>query len=118
MSGGAEALLLGEFAAAAAGYGAAIKTGDPKSAKLHLDRSSEAYRRLRDHGRAGQESLLALLANDDVAVRYMAAVHALDFAPTEGERALTEIMGGGPPSPVQLLAEISLSQWRSGLLRF
>jgi hypothetical protein len=108
--------LLGEFTAAAAGYGAAVKVGDPKSAKQYQERVATAYRRLRDYGEAGQQSLLALLAADDLAVRHMAAVYALAFSQVEGERVLSEIMAG-PPSPVRLLAQTSLSQWREGLLR-
>ncbi|NJL26602.1 MAG: DUF2019 domain-containing protein [Thermoanaerobaculia bacterium] len=109
--------LIDEFTAAAVEYGDAMKIGDPRSAKRHRDRVATAYRRLVEHGGTGQASLLALLATNDLAVRYMTAVHALDFAPTEGERVLIDIMNG-PPSPLRLLAQISLSQWRSGMLRF
>jgi hypothetical protein len=47
----------------------------------------------------------------------MAAVYALDFAPEKGEQVLITIVSG-PPSPVRMLAQTSLNQWQSGLLRF
>jgi limonene-1,2-epoxide hydrolase len=116
MSGDIETMC-GEFTKAATAYCAAIRTGDSRSANRHVHRAADVYRKLRAQGEVGQAAILALLRSDDEAIRYMAAVHALDFAPEKGERVLTEIMLG-PPSPVRLLAQTSLSQWRSGLLRF
>ena len=109
--------ILETFSAAATAYGAAIAVGNSKAANTNLERATTLYRELRDRGPTAQTRLLDLLAQDDLAVRYLVAVHALDFAPVEGERALGEILRGSP-SPLQLLARVSLSQWRSGVLRF
>jgi hypothetical protein len=109
--------MLDVFTSAATAYCAAIREGNSKSANLHVKRIADVYRKLRSHGEAGQAALLALLRSDDEAIRYMAAVYALDFAPEKGEQVLITIVSG-PPSPVRMLAQTSLNQWQSGLLRF
>ena len=109
--------LIHEFRSAASAYGAAITTGNSKDANLHVKRVADVYRKLRAHGEAGQSALLALLGSEDQAIRYMAAVHALEFAPEKGEQVLCNIVAGSP-SPVRMLAQTSLKQWRSGILRF
>jgi hypothetical protein len=109
--------LVGEFVNAAMEYGTAITGGNSRKTKAHLDQVSKVYRELRQQGEIAQRSLIKLLENDEIAVRYMAAVYTLDFEPTSGERVLNEIIGG-PPSPIRMLAQTSLSQWQSGHLNF
>jgi len=108
--------LLERFREAARDYGIAMQGGDAKSANLSQRRIGEAYKKLRGY-REGRATLLEWLASEDLAVRYMAAVYTLDSAPAEGERVLEEI-AKGPPSPLRMLAQVSLRQWRAGLLQF
>ena len=73
------------------------------------------YRRLRGSGE--QRQLLPLLNHDDPAVVAWAGAHALEFAPLEGERALTALAerDGGV---IGFGAEMTLAEWRRGNLRF
>ena len=116
MSSDVEAVLH-RFVETAKAYSDAIRAGQSKKANRQVCLATDAYRKLREHGEPAQAALLGLLGSSDEAIRYMAAVHALDFAPEEGERVLVDITQG-PPSPVRMLAQTSLSQWQSGLLRF
>lgn len=109
--------VLNDFVEAAKAYIGAIRVGASKKANQQVGLATDAYRKLRSHGAPAQAALLALLESEDEGICYMAAVHALDFAPKEGERVLVKITRG-PPSPVRMLAQTSLSQWHSGLLRF
>lgn len=88
------------------------------------DRANEAYqlvtnivRELRRRGVEAQRALRPLLENGDLNVCVMAASHALEFAPSDGEGALERI-AGGPRGVARLNAEMTLLQWRKGALRF
>jgi hypothetical protein len=103
------------YAEAAVGHGRATVAGDSNSANEAYDRLAAIYRELREEGQ--RERLLSLLHHAVVAVRTWAAAHALEFAPDEGERVLTEI-AATDQGILGLDAEQTLSVWRNGELSF
>lgn len=105
------------YAVAASTHGRAIREGDHKAANAAYDAAMNAYDTLRKRGADAQRKLLSLLDHADPSVRVWAGTHALDFDPARGVSAL-ERVAGGPPSPEQLSAQISLDRWRKGELRF
>jgi hypothetical protein len=109
--------LVGVYAAAAARHHAAAQHGDIRAATTAFDTLSAAYRELRSRGLDAQRALLPLLGSDDPAVRLAAGVHALEFAPDEGEPALAELAASDQTS-IGFDAEMTLEVWRDGELRF
>jgi hypothetical protein len=105
------------YAAAAAHHYGATQHGDAHGAKVAFDAVSAAYRELRIRGPEAQRALLPLLRHENPAVRLAAGAHALEFAPEEGEPALTEL-ATTDETPVAFDAEMTLAVWRDGELRF
>ena len=105
------------YAAAAAHHYGATQHGDAHGAKLAFDTVAAAYRELRVRGPEAQRALLPLLRHENPAVRLAAGAHALEFAPEEGEPALTELAAEDETS-VAFDAEMTLEVWRAGELRF
>lgn len=105
------------YAAAAAHHHGAKQHGDSRGASMAFDEVTTAYRELRSRGIAAQRALLPLLKHENPAVRLAAGAHALEFAPEEGEPALTELAVGDETS-IGFDAEMTLEVWREGELRF
>lgn len=102
-------LLVSEYVGAAKSYGEALGKGDHRAANKAHDVLTNVFRKL---GKLGSDAeVLALLADETPSVRYSAAVHALGIAPQRGESVLEAIVNG-PPSPLRLMAQISLCEWR------
>lgn len=108
--------LLDEYSDAAIKHAAASTEGDHKAANREYDRLAGVYRELKAGGDNAQNALLELLNHSNESVRGWAASHALEFAPSEGERVLTELMKA--KSLWALDAEMTLKEWRNGTLRF
>ncbi len=111
------AVLVKRYAESAAAHGRASETGDHKAANAAHDVLAGVYRELRRRGVDAQQALLPLLEDPELGVRGWAGAHALEFAPTEGERALSRI-AEIPKSLVSFSAKMTLRQWREGKLRF
>lgn len=109
--------LVRQYADAAAAHGRATEVGDYKAANAAHEALASVYRELRRRGVEAQRALLPLLENEDLGVQAWAGAHALEFAPVEGEQALTRI-SEIPKSLVSFSAKMALRQWREGKLRF
>jgi hypothetical protein len=107
--------LIQEYAEAASAHGEATAAGDNARANQAHEVVAATYRRLRSHGE--QRRLLPLLEHSDPAVVAWAAAHALEFAPKEGERALTDL-AQRDSGIISFAAEVTLSEWREGKLAF
>ena len=106
--------LVRRYADAASAHHDATEQGDHERANAQHDIVASAYRELRRRDRASV--LLVLLDQPDVGVRSWAAAHALEFAPAEGERVLTEL--STEPGIAGFNAQMTLETWREGSLRF
>ncbi len=90
----------------------AIKQNDRKTINRLDDYAQAIYQELRSRGRASQDAMLPLLADDDRNVRGAAAAWVLDFAPDRAIpvlEALVETPMGGIAAS---LARASLIGWR------
>lgn len=58
-----------------------------------------------------ESQLFTLLDDPAPGVRLWAAAHSLALAPDRAAPVL-QALAAGPPSPVRLVAEIALRQWR------
>jgi hypothetical protein len=74
-------------------------------------------REIRRRGDAGQAIWLQLLRHHNDHVRVWSAGAALEFAPKEAERVLEEL-SNSESGMGRLNAEMTLKQWRDGVLRF
>jgi len=108
--------LVSAYAEAAAIHGRASGEGDHRLANEQHDVVTDVYRELRVRGHEAQRALLALLDHPDRSVRSWAGAHALEFAPDDGERTLTELAAGS--DLVGFNAEMTLESWRQGTLQF
>lgn len=108
--------LVEAYVGAAAAHSAATTAGDDRPANDMAERVAALYAELRRRGSEAQRLLLVLLDHDKPGVRVWAASHALDFAPSAGEPVLRSLASEG--SIVGFVAETTLEEWRSGLLRF
>ena len=106
-----------QYAEGAAAHGRATQVGDHKAANAAHEELASAYRELRRRGIDAQRALLPLLEHEDLGGQAWAGAHALEFAPVEGERALTRI-AEIPKSLVSFSARMTLRQRREGKLRF
>jgi hypothetical protein len=94
----------------------AIEAGKPKDGNRMFDLLVAIRRELRTRGMEAQRQLLGLLDDPDPGTRCWAAVSVLEFAPTEGERILTEL-AKLPDSLVGFSAEWTLEQWKAGTFK-
>ncbi|MBN8727241.1 MAG: hypothetical protein J0H15_05985 [Xanthomonadales bacterium] len=97
------------YVSAAKDYGKALENGNHLKANEAHELIGIAFNELR--ALRYEEALLLLLVDKNRAVRYSAAVNLLDAFPYEAESALEEVVNG-PPSPIRLMAQISLGEWR------
>ena len=111
------ASLVTMYARSAAAHGRSLDTADSKSANRHADVLAAVYRELRARGRDAQLALMPLLNDPDPNVRVWAAGHALEFAPEDGEKVLTE-MAAAFKGLIGWSAEMTLKEWRKGTLKF
>jgi hypothetical protein len=109
--------LVSAFASAASERGEFLASSDPKRANAKFDQMAKLYGELRRRGLTAQRQLLPLLKSLDANVRLQAAAYALDFEPSEGEKALKGIVES-ETGLLQLTAEMTLEQWRKGEIRF
>ncbi|WP_257463328.1 DUF2019 domain-containing protein [Archangium lipolyticum] len=94
----------------------AIYAGKPKEGNRMFDLLVAIDRELRARGLEAQRQLLKLLDDPDPGTRCWAAASVLEFAPSEGERVLTEL--AKPPNGlVGFSAERTLKQWRAGTFK-
>lgn len=101
--------LIARYVAAAEAYGKAVEAVDPEC--IHTVQAAiQAAVQTLDDLRLSQ-AVLPLLDDDRLAVRYCAAVDALNLAPARAESVL-EAIANGSPSPIQLMALFSLGKWR------
>jgi hypothetical protein len=110
--------LVARYRTAAMQHGAATAEGDYKVANKAYDVVAGAYRELRTRGLPSQQLLLALLDDEDHAVRGWAAGHALEFAPDRGVPVLEALMRAEGIGIQSLNAEMTLREWRKGALKF
>lgn len=106
--------LLARYATAAAAHQEASERGDHRRANRQHDIVAAVYRELRRRDEAA--ALLPLLGHENNGVRAWAGAHALEFAPSEGERVLGEL--SREPGLVGFDAKMTLQTWREGELRF
>lgn len=106
--------LIQEYEQAARDYERALKDANSRRANRAHDRILDAYRELR--GRAATSRLLQLLGSDSDNVRGSVAVHALEFAPEQGEPVLIELTSH--PGLIAMRAHYALKAWREGTLKF
>jgi hypothetical protein len=111
------ASLVNRYSESAAAHGRATEAGDHKTANAAHEVLATVYRELRRRGVEAQRALLPLLEHNDIGVRGWAGAHALEFAPSEGESALTAL-AEVPRSLISFSAKMTLRQWREGTLRF
>ncbi|MEJ7788133.1 MAG: DUF2019 domain-containing protein [Solirubrobacteraceae bacterium] len=100
-----------EYAYAAVAHRRATKAGDSGAANEAHDRVAAIYRQLREQD--SRSVLLPLLEHPDAGVRGWAAAHALEFAPTNGERVLEEL-AASEAGIDGFTAEQTLAVWRDG----
>lgn len=108
--------LLAKYAAAAIAHRDASATGDYRTANREHEVLARTYRELRSLGNRGETALESLLRHQDARVRAWAAAHALEFAPDLAEPVLQELVNTG--GLLGFGAEMTLSEWRKGNLRF
>jgi len=106
--------LVQEYEQAAVAYGQALAGADHRAANRAHDRLAGAYRELRS--RAAAPHLLPLLKSEHEYVRSIAAAHALEFAPEQGEPVLQWF--AARPGLQRISAEYALKAWREGTLKF
>jgi hypothetical protein len=104
-----------EYVEAASAHGQATAAGDSTTANHAHDVLAAIYRRLREDGT--QRQLLHLLNHRDPAVVAWVGAHALEFAPAESERVLTDL-ARRDSSIIGFTAQMTLSEWRDGKLSF
>jgi uncharacterized protein DUF2019 len=109
--------LLARYSEAAAEHRAALDDASSRRANRAADVLAKVYAELRNRGPEAQHALLVLLDHPDPAVRGWAGAHALDFAPEQGEPALTEL-SEQYDGVIGFNAEMTLEVWRQGELRF
>lgn len=109
--------LASAFAKAADLHGQASVEGTHRAANAQYTKLSAVGRELRARGEDGRSALTALLQDSNPRVRLWAASHALDFAPALAEAEL-ERLAHGPAGVTRLDAEMTLSEWRAGNLKF
>ncbi|RUO89666.1 DUF2019 domain-containing protein [Corallococcus sp. AB018] len=109
--------LVRTYAEAAELHGQASVEGKHRAANTQYARLMAAWRELRNRGEAGRSALTGLLQDSNPRVRLWAASHALEFAPVLAEAEL-ERLAQGPAGVVRLDAEMTLSEWRAGNLKF
>jgi hypothetical protein len=81
-----------------------------------LAMQEQIYRELKARGPEAQRALLPLLDHPEPGLRRYVGYLALEFAPEEGERALSAVArSGGLPA---YEARLTLEQWRSGRITF
>nr|WP_236672928.1 DUF2019 domain-containing protein [Comamonas sp. JC664] len=102
---------------ASSSHGEASASGNHRAANAQYKRIAAAWRELRKRGREGRSALTDLIRSSNPAVRAWAASHVLEFAPELAEAEL-ERLASGPPSVTRLDAEVTLSEWRAGNLKF
>ncbi len=90
-----------------------IHAGKPKEANRMYDLLVAARGELRARGIEAQRQLLKLLDDPDPGTRCWVAGSVLEFAPSEGERVLTEI-AQHVDGLVGFSAERTLEQWKAG----
>jgi hypothetical protein len=83
--------LVASYKDAAREYGNAMEAGDYRLANKNHDILAAIYRELRTRGLGAQRALLPLLNSEDISVRAWAGIHALDFAPAEGQPVVEDI---------------------------
>ena len=89
---------------------------DSRKANAAHDEISRIYREVRSRGDVSMKHLIAFLFDEDARVRGWAACHALEFAPREAEAVLQAL--GNEPGIAGINAQMTLSEWRSGNLKF
>lgn len=97
------------YIGAAEAYASALKNGNHIAANEAHRIIEEAFEELDELGRS--QEIIPLLEDRRLAVRYCAAVGALSIAPERAEAALEAIVAGSP-SPIRLMAQVSLNQWK------
>ncbi len=108
--------LVDAYADAARDHGSATESGEYKKANKAADLLAAIYSELRRRGRESQTALLPLLEDDDPRVRLWSASHALEFAPSDGERVLVALIPEG--RFLGMDAQKTLEEWRKGTLAF
>ena len=109
--------LVTRYTQAAISHGAAMDRGEHKRANRAAESIAAVYRELRRRGGDAQRHLLTLLDHSDPSVRSWAGAHALEFAPGDGERVLSQLCTGSN-KVVAFNARMTLAEWRKGRLRF
>ncbi|PTL81285.1 DUF2019 domain-containing protein [Vitiosangium sp. GDMCC 1.1324] len=94
----------------------AIYAGRPKDGNRMYDLLVTIHKELRARGIEAQHQLLGLLDDPDPGTRCWAATSVLEFAPSEGERVLTELAKHAD-GLVGFSAEWTLEKWKAGTLK-
>lgn len=108
--------LLDIYVEAAITHGQSTLSGDKGANHKAYDVITGVYCELRKRGDQSISALLSLLDHEDRSVGTWAASHVLEFAPEQGELALERIAKTG--GLLAFNAEMTLSEWRKGNLKF
>jgi hypothetical protein len=94
-----------------------IAEGNTTNSRQQNRELLELRREIRRRGKAGQAIWLQLMRHENDHVRTWSAGAVLEFAPEEAEKVLEEL-NSSESGMVRLNAEMTLKQWREGVLRF
>ncbi len=91
-------------------------SGDNKIANKHFKAYTKCFVEICKYGNEGEESLKELLSHESHFVRYSAAYHMLPFDSDTSIKMLKKCKS--EPDGVGFNAKTTLSEWKSGNLRF
>jgi len=101
---------------AAEGYARCIMSGDAKKGDRFFDEIEKVFLSIRKLGDEGLDGLSGLLVHQSEGVRLWAAAHLLNYPRYHSEQVLKTIIGSG--TVLGLTAEITLDQWKNGMLKY
>ena len=107
--------LISKYKEAALAHGTASYSGDYRIANREYENLIAIIREIIGRGHSAEDAFLALLSDENAFVKIWAATHALAFAPTQGEKALSE--ASQLPGLAGSTATLTLQEYREGRLQ-
>ena len=105
--------LVEEFRKLSAEHGHALEAANARAANRRFDPLVAIIKELRSRGPEAPRQLLKLVADPEPSTRRWAASAVLDFAPSEAEQALEELVRT-QIGILRFSARHTLEQWREG----